>query len=253
MLRMRWLLPPLHLYRRLDRGADGLRGRLRREVSGLLCAALSDAEQQRLTTGLYDRPGPKRAQLFAWEQPWFASLPPGCVLVGGAGDGREVAALRAAGHPVHALEPAPRLAARVEAERVFVADYGDLAAGRVALEAPYAAVVFGWGSFTHVLRAADRRRLVAAAAAACPDGPILASFWLQGSAQDAGEGRLGHALGRAVGRLRGLPPAPGRQFAPWCGFGARLTKAEVEALGRAVNRRVVWGGGPYPHVGWWPR
>jgi hypothetical protein len=251
-------LATLHLYRRLDRGAGGLRARLRRVVSGVLVEALSEAEQVRLTAGLYDRPGPKRTALFGWEKPWFAALPPGRVLVGGAGDGREVAALRALGHGVDALEPAPGLAQKIEGAGVAVtADYAALSAlferagpCDALRDRRYAAIVLGWGSLTHVLTAQARLRLIQACHRLCPDGPILASFWLQGSAHDAGDSHLAHAVGRLVGRARGLPAAPDRQFAPWCGFGARLSRAEVEALGHAVGRETRWGEGLYPHVTW---
>ena len=43
---------------------------------------------------------------------------------------------------------------------------------------PYAAIVLGWGSLTHVLDPSARRRLLRACDRLCPTGPIVASAWI---------------------------------------------------------------------------
>lgn len=266
MRRMPLLEHALTTYARLDRAVDRAQAAVHGALGGALVEALSDAEQTALTARLYAVSGAGPRGLFDWERAWFAGLPPGRLLVGGAGAGREVRALRALGHAVDALEPVPTLrGALIEAgaAQVAVADYGaladavlDRATGPAAtLEGPYAAVLLGWGSLTHVLGTAERARLLRACHALCPAGPILASFWLTGSPHaqaPSRAARLGRRLGRAAGRLRGHPPAPAtRQFTRWAGFGACLTPAEVEALGLAVGRCTQWGPpGPYPHVTW---
>jgi hypothetical protein len=108
-------------------------------------------------------------------------------------------------------------------------------------------VVLGWGSFTHVLEAAERTRLLRALDAACA-GPILASFWMRDLAGASSPGRadaLGRRLGRALARLRGASGA-GLDSA----FGHQFARDEVEALAAGAGRKVIWEGesGAYPHA-----
>ncbi|MCB9523487.1 MAG: hypothetical protein H6702_08900 [Myxococcales bacterium] len=263
-------MPLLHraltAYARLDRAVDRAQAAAQGILGGALLEALHDAEQAALTARLYGVGGPGPTGLFAWEQTWFQDLPAGRILVGGAGRGREVQALRGLGHPVDALDPAPGVVDALlaaGAERAVAADYADLVSAVLdgaatpasPLTGPYAAVLLGWGSLTHVLGGDARLRLVQACHRLCPRGPILASFWLAGSAQAQAPSRaetVGRRLGRTVGRLRGRAAlAEARQFTRWAGVGAVLTGAEVEALGRGVGRDTRWGPeGPYPHVTW---
>jgi hypothetical protein len=250
-------------------------------LAGLLGDALTSDEQRRIGVLFYDlsfreaaHPGPLRA----WEQDWFARClpkPPARLLVGGAGAGRESAALCASGYAIDALEPAPRpahacqqvLGSRGE---VFVACYEDVS--RAVLDGSggpaeplahrrYDAVVLGWGSLTHVLEADERLRLLESVCRLAPDGPILASFWLRpdpppdlpDSVARPARGRadaLGRAAGRLVGRVRGVPARDETvSFGSWYGFAHSFTRAELEALAARVGRRLVWGEhGAYPHV-----
>ena len=225
--------------------------------------ALGPAERQALTLALYRQAGGEGRALFDWEQAWYrAHLPPSPahLLVAGAGAGAEVAALVARGYTVEATEPVARLATACRtrgARAVWDLDHEAWAQavldGGTApwAERRYAAVLLGWGSLTHVLTAEGRQRTWAAAAAVT-SGPVLASFWTVQQAGPPPGGRLvatGTALGRAVGARRGVQGAgSAERFAAWCGFGALVDPAEVEATAAALGRRVVWGEGPYPHV-----
>lgn len=243
----------LEAARRLNEGASAALG-------PLLASALSPSERVALGRVLYaDAAGPAPrpdGEPFDWEKAWWAAaLPPAParLLLGGAGAGREARALVAAGYEVFAFDPLPAavvaLGALLGSAAVSCADY----------ETPehwpgpphVDAVLFGWGSLTHVLDAAGRFRALAAAAART-DGPILASVWTR-EAFPAAAGRAaraGAAAGRVIGRARGLrTPAPDDLgFAPWCGFGARIAPTELEAVGRALGRTVHFEPAPYAHV-----
>jgi hypothetical protein len=249
-------------------------GGLMRGAGGFLSEALTQEERDELGAALYDHAfaAAPRSGLFLWERDWFARrLPPAParLLVGGAGDGREAVALQSLGYLVDAFDPAARAAAACAARlgaraRVAACRYEDLS--RAVLEpgdlaspaAPfaserYAAILLGWGSLTHVLEAAEQERLLAACDRLCPEGPILASFWLRSTDEEPAPGRAeraGRALGRALGRLRGAEPADGMRFGWWFGFAHAFGRAELEALAARAGRRVLWeeAAGGYPHV-----
>ncbi|MBK5256343.1 MAG: hypothetical protein JJE39_09955 [Vicinamibacteria bacterium] len=124
--------------------------------------------------------------------------PPGRVLVPAAGAGREVLALAAAGYQVAAFDPAaPLLAEMRDSLRrrgidgpVALASYWDFmnavlgSAGPGSLTdilatAPFAAVLLGLNSFTHLRTLETRVRLLKACRAICPTGPVLATFYLE--------------------------------------------------------------------------
>jgi hypothetical protein len=237
---------------------------------GFLAEALTETERAELGAALYDeahREGP--ARLFAWERDWFARRlppPPARLLVGGAGDGREAVALAAMGYRVDAFEPAPRPAAacarRLPAGSLVVTcRYEDLSraildgAGGAAsvFSRPYAAVLLGWGSLSHVLAPAERARVVETSARLSPEGPTLASFWMRAGAEGSAAGRAeqaGRALGRRIGRWRGAEPAGGLGFGWRYGFGHAFDRAEIEDLAARAGRRVLWedASGGYPHA-----
>ena len=258
--------------RRLARAEETVR-RLSESGQSILGAALGQAlttaERSALGLALY-ADALERAPLgadpearpFDWETAWWAeALPPApaSVLIGGAGTGREVRALQAAGYEVHACDPVPAAAAALAVllgpGRAACARHEDTS--RWPGPARLDAVIFGWGSLTHVLDADDRRRILQAAAART-HGPILASVWIR-DAFPVVPGRavtFGHRLGRGVARARGLalahlqasPDLEG--FAPWCGFGHRFDLDELEALGRIIGRPTRFEPAPYPHVTW---
>ncbi|MEO7332124.1 MAG: nucleotidyltransferase family protein, partial [Minicystis sp.] len=170
----RWVRAVLAVDRlalRLDNLRDGLRDEL-------MLAFIPEADRGALTAALYaDQstylPGGHRYQsgLFSWERNALntADFPrEGRVLLGACGAGRELSALIERGFTVTAFDPCGPFAevarAQVDAARATVlqASYADLvsaAEGRggplaPALEgAPFAAVLLGWGSFSHVMPA----------------------------------------------------------------------------------------------------
>lgn len=136
-----------------------------------------------------------RSRLFPWEAAALRDHfdpPPGRVLLGGAGGGREAFALAESGYEVVAFEPAPELAAAMAARaasmplvRAFRAGYADLprlfpagptgAGADVGDLGPFAVAVMGWGSFSH-LPTRDARLSALKSVGAATTGPILVSF-----------------------------------------------------------------------------
>lgn len=231
----------------------------------LLTQALTPDELSRLTTRLYDashvRYSPAEG-LFDWEPDWFAAhLPPAPakLLVGGAGSGREVAPLLARGYAVDAFDAVPRFAADCAAlPGIGLARCTDFASfARELLEpdgaaktdfaaTPYDAVILGWCSLDHVLVRADRERLLRAACAAAPHGPVLASFHAlecEATTPTSAPGRAaaaGKRLGRLLRAARKLDDAHVGASLVWhAGFAHYTTRAEIEALAAVVGRRVV--------------
>lgn len=268
--------------RRAVAAADGF-------VAGVLDAALAPDEKSEIGVRLYDDSAQYRGErgLFDWEQAWFARHLPRAgagalaprVLVGGCGAGRELGPLLEAGYTVHAFDPAPSLVAlaaqRHPAARTRVATFeswardpsvdsdGDVdggSAGPVHLgdadeaasrgEPHYDAILFGWGSLSHVLDPGERLRVLQRAASACPHGPILVSYWARTFDTDSRARRVGAGVGRVVARARGVDgAASGDPWQPSTGFVHPFTEAELCELGAAIGRRFVREGGPgdYPH------
>ncbi len=235
-----------------------------RAFGGLLTQACTADELSRLTTRIYDASFASYAPeqgLREWEQSWFATyLPPAParVLVGGAGSGREVAPLLAAGYSVDAFDPVPRYAAECATlPGIGLARCTDFAGferellgapgGGGFAAAPYDAVVLGWCSLDHVLVHADRERLLRAACAAAPRGPVLSSFHAvecegtEALGVPGCAGELGERLGRPLRAARKLPGPPVKAKLFWDGgFVHYSTREEIEALAAAVGRRVAW-------------
>lgn len=254
-------------YGRADSWLDRVVKGLRTATAAGLGHALSVDDKRELGARLYDAsPHHKAAGLVAWEAPWLERwLPPAParLLIGGCGIGREAAVLADRGYVVDGFDPAPGLIVRCRAlgvcREVLVGSYEDLIEGnrgplRSFAAKRYDAVLFGWGSLSHVLAPEDRERAIVAADRLCPEGPLLASFWC--SSQPAvAAGRavaIGSAVGVALARMRGLPPSPasGDVFYPYAGFGHVFTPAEIAGMAAAVGRVVRWGDGSdvYPHA-----
>jgi hypothetical protein len=270
------------LYTRADELVRRAQDRARRWAEELLGAALSPDEQSDLGVDLYAASPPGSgapADLWPWERSWFERrLPPSPaqLLLGGAGAGREAAALTRMGYRVDAFEPVPALQPRCAAAvapdgEALIGTYQDLArsvlngqpggpldrfAGR-----RYQAVILGWGSFTHVLDASDRQQTLLACARLTPTGPILASFWMRASHatsdEASSEGAVAAAsgarrVGQLIARLRGRAASDTRHaFGAWCGFAHAFSREEVEALAAAIERRAQWESDPgtsYPYV-----
>jgi SAM-dependent methyltransferase len=234
-----------------------------------------DDVRRGLTAAVYGSMGGYREEgLFDWEKSWFEEdLPtaPARVLVGGAGTGRELRHLAAAGYEQVAFDPvqgfverARRIADGSSCLAVLQGAYEDLAdpagagAARFAAEverfSPYDAVLLGWGSLTHVTTARHREGLLAALRRLCPAGPVLASFWMRAEGEAAAEGRaarLGRRLGRIIGGRDDAPLDGGDRFLSHCGFAHSFTEAEIRDLARHAGytvRRLGAGPHTYPHV-----
>lgn len=236
-------------------------------VGAFLHEALSDEERAELVQRIFARrDGYGPSGLMRWESRWYERdlpAPPARVLVGGCGDGRELVALAARGYTLHGFEPSLPLAdsarrALGNPGRVWTLSYEDLLdgadAGLVAAQAPYDAVICGWGSFAHLLGAATRERVLAALARWCPRGPLLLSFPFLDDDQ------LEHAKrwrapaqrwGGVVRRWRGLPSVAiePEEFLPHAGFVHRFEERELSELALALGRELSWGelNDVYPH------
>lgn len=236
-------------------------------VRGLLDEALTDEEKTRFTLLVYDgSPHYRGDDLYAWEAPWFdAHLPdpPGRVLLGACGAGREILALQGRGHDVTAFEPAPGLAAlareRSTSEVVectyeeladAVLDEVDNAASELA-RGTWDAVLLGWGSFGHVLDRSERGRCLEALDRLCPRGPLLGSYPpVQRRSTEGRAGRVGRKLGKLLASATGAEAAhENTALLPWAGYLAAIEREELEAHGRQLNRGLdlVDGHRDYPH------
>jgi SAM-dependent methyltransferase len=232
-----------------------------RVVGELLVEALSPDERRAVTIAVYDgSPFYDDTALDGWEAAWFErDLPPAParVLVGACGTGREVAALVARGYAVDGFDPAatPLALAR---KRLPGARFADLAYEDVARDGlpagwgPYDAVLLGAGSFSHLVGDAARRALLAALDRACPEGPLLASFWLDEPEAASRTARAARRVGVVIGRLRRFPADHDAcaRWEPTAGFYEAYTPDRIEAFAAAIGRTVRWGGPPeaYPHA-----
>ena len=171
-------------------------------TEGLLSEALTTEEKARLTNRIYNTfpnylsgaRAPWGEKLAPWEETWFGRRlpkPPGRILLGACGAGREALALLEMGFEVDAFDLAAELASIARQTignraRVLTLGYEDLSAAVLEGKAGpatslaqerYEAVLLGWGSLTHVMDPNERLRLLRSLTLICPSGPILASFW----------------------------------------------------------------------------
>lgn len=219
--------------------------------------SLSDEALQRLTSACYARSLTHRVRLFDWEQAWFARdlpPPPTRILLGGAGEGREMVALRARGYEVVAFEP---LAAR--GTTLLRLDYQGLvrpqgaeqeaAVARIHQLAPYGAVLFGWGSFTHVPGAA-LRLAVLRAVHALSAGPLLLSVW-QRPPSDPPPTDRARRLGAALVRHRGAALRAAREgdrVVAHAGYAHTFSQDELSTLAAEAGYRLEWFPEGYTHA-----
>ena len=237
--------------RRMVGVADGF-------VAGVLDAALTDLDKTTLGVSAYaDSPSFRDAgQLFEWEARWLGEVlpsPPAHVLVGGCGAGRELIALERAGFVVDGFEPADPLRAlarsRVPDARLSADTWQSWAARPDTTT--YDAILFGWGSLSHILSPSEREWVMRAASRRCPDGPILISYWATGPNTNGRARRIGAAIGAQLARARGVPSTPsGDPWMPATGFIHPLSSDEIESLARSAGRvaRFDWRAGEYPHA-----
>lgn len=231
--------------------------------SEILFAYLSPERRERVTAALYGAqrtyaPGGRRfeAGLFDWERELYASpefpRPPARVLIGGAGGGREVVALRALGYGVHAFEPSSALSSAgsvATGGAIIPAGYDDFVSAAngesnalsETLRAGFDAIILGWGSYVHVLDDASKVAVLAAARRVAPTAPVAFSF-ASSEAYVEGErvARLRHMLRAALPKLGGRHTVhPRDSFDPWAGFSREPTAAEVPELAKRAGYRVA--------------
>ncbi len=218
-----------YLLRSIERTVEAWTG-------AILNRTLDDVEKQTLSINLCDasfRPENDHDGLYPWESEWFERrMPPApaSVLVGAAGAGREARALRELGYRVHAFEPSTsafRLCERaLGSDHADPASYQDFVATalrgkrtslRLEPDAKFDAVLLGWGSFGHVLRADDRFELLRACDRVAPRGPILLSIF-EPNAEVSKSGAY---------------------YTSWGGFLARPTVDELQQHARALNRELI--------------
>jgi len=229
--------------------------RLEDLLAGMSMAALNPENRGRLTTAVYAaRKEYKLEGMFAWEEKWFSSdlpPPPARILLGGAGSGREILHLVRHGYRIVAFDPVPSFVrhgrSRLQSgqcEAFLVGSFEDLATpddqtarafwNDIHARGPYDAVVCGWGSFTHVSTDAHRRSLLRQFKRACPNGPVLLSFWMRGEDAQIRKGRawrLGWKLGRLLANRKATAePDPGDWFLGNAGFGHFFTLEEIGEL-----------------------
>jgi len=190
-------------------------------------------------TAVYDASAPQfRDQLFNWEVEMVRTFPgpPGSVLVGGAGGGREAFELSARGYAVTAFEPSrvlaqsmrDRAAATGAAVRVLVGRYENLPVLRtldgetidLSTSPPFAAALFGWTSYSHIRRSADRAAALAGLARLA-DGRVYASFF-----KARADKTTTHALSAWTSR-RGWR-RDGDRFSPNIGFFHESAISEID-------------------------
>lgn len=205
--------------------------------------------------------------LFDWERAALehpAWPRAGRVLVGGAGGGRELAALAALGYEVVAFEPsalADDLArAALAAPTACAALRGDYAAlvraltegdGPLRALAPparYDAVVLGWGSLSHVLEPGAHRALLGALRRAWPAAPVLLSVHrLPESPALPLAARAVRRVSRGL-RLPGAALPEAVSLLPFAGFVYRFTEAELRALAAGAGYDAATRMRPYAHA-----
>lgn len=258
----RWLVRGLGVGLRQVRRAQRVVTAAGRVLEGFALSACRDEELSRLTEVCYaGQPEVHRSDLFPWERAWLERElppPPGRVLVGGSGHGREVAWLRGRGYDTVAFDP---VVAADAGRGMLRARYEDLLAeGHAATQAirqaaPYSAVLLGWGSFTHVPGAETRARVLKVLGG-MSEGPMLLSYWsVQGGSVARGRA---HATGAALGRRLGGPReeragASKDVVAAHCGYAHCFSDDEVQALGDRAGFDAHCEHEGYPHATLRPR
>jgi hypothetical protein len=140
--------------------------------------------------------------------------PPASILVGACGGGRELFALVELGYRIASaydpvapfIEALRRDSRLLEAkDRLYIGthqalDSIGLVSGQDSGTGRVDAVVVGWGSYTHLLRAARRVAFLRSLRSLCPRGPVLLSFFV---ASGATEGERPERLRSNLRRLLG--------------------------------------------------
>ena len=210
---------------------------------------------------LYRQPAYNRQGLYAWEakavQAYFPD-PPARILVPGAGGGREVLALLERGYTVVALEPDRhccqhlRVAAAGRGDvQIFQADHQSLTEAPIWNDGslvPFDAVMVGWGSLSHVVKAEDLRVFIATLARLCPHGPLLVSFLVNTPPMGLTDRRkrFRRLAARGFGRRASDEPL---RFDSRFGLVRVFDRIDLEALAGACGRSLaLYHGLPQGHA-----
>lgn len=204
-----------------------------------------------------------QGELLEWEAELIARFVPPAparVLVGGAGGGREALALAAAGHEVVAFDPAEPLAwsmGHVAGERglpltAYVGRYQDLWSPRGAAErvpalplatalGRFDAFLLGWGSLSHVLGVAERRRLFEVGHALLRrDGCLITSFGHDEVPSATGAGLRARLRAALSARRAAQGRAPRDRFLADIGVLHMFARGEIEALAADAGLEVAY-------------
>ena len=253
--------------------------RIEQMLGGFALGALDTDERAALTSALYDARGDyKLEELFEWEEAWFEvdlPKPSTKILVGGAGSGREVKHLLAQGYQVVAFDPAHSFVLHARKNLAnddllgfFTGGYEDLLGGEkdsgrtfrseIKGQAPYDAILLGWGSLTHTSTPQARLELLRQLKKLCPSGPVLASFWMMGDDSQRYRSRawrIGWRAGRLLTR-QGQPEvdeASGDEFSMRSGYGHFFTLPELTELASWAGYQITRSpkgayAGVFPHM-----
>lgn len=223
---------------------------------------------------LYDRghafgPGGMYDRILPWEQPLFSEPPfPRCgrILLGAAGAGRELNWLCQRGYVVSAFEPsalvhsAREVASAYTGVQVEQGAYSDLVAAidstggplsRLVSGGPFDGIVLGWGSLSHVWDANERVALFRALRTHSPKAPVAFSFLCASDDADRRAARWLCESVRSAYRIVGAPgkPSDSLRFSANHGFGAHLTRDEIDDLSRVAGYSMAkFETVPYPHA-----
>lgn len=192
-----------------------------------------------------------------WEEAWFRAdlpSPPAKILVGGAGKGREARALHEWEHRITAFDPVEayiKQAPSIPGVTFLRGSYENLAApdsnaarrfsSLVQRNAPYDAVLLGWGSFSHIPSEPLRRALLVTLKKLCPSGPVLASFFIDQPEHPEQRRRAwqwGFRLGHMLDSTRSRTANPHDRLGPTLGFSHSFTRDELRELARSAGYRI---------------
>jgi hypothetical protein len=237
-----------------------------------LWATTNPEERGRINAFIYSQSAPYfpggtyfEMGLFSWEQRAVA-LPAfprqGCILLGAAGAGREMAALSKMGYEVLAFEPneqfaevAKKVAESLSSCETLSASYEDLIDAVQSNMGPlvvvrgrrFDAVVLGWGSFSYVMGQDRQRALLSSLRRAAPSAPVLLSF--PPSRAEAKLDRLRPILRRVFRLMRASAPGAGDVFDSKAGFIHVFSEAEIQKLAAEAGYEVAFADFTfYPHV-----